>query len=449
MKPCSVRQIIALALVAIQSACTPVAEPDAAGSTFEVALFEGAFSLYWYRQMAAQYEALNPGLHINMWGSPRVSDKVRPRILRRDPPDVVLADLPIWLLVKGKRLQPMDRWLDQPAYGQKTGKWRDTFLPGVLDALTYDDQVFGIPVYFGGYVVFYNHGMFRQHGWEVPQTWEELETLFQNIKATGIAPLAFQGKYPSYAQQIYFSLLQRLGGLEAIYAIDDLAPHCFDSPASVETARLLQHLAQDFFQPDCMAMNHIEAQSQFIFGKTAMVACGLWLRKEMEDKLPDGFELSCFDWPPIREDVPYCWHGGGGGFLMSFADAPQREAGIEFMRYMTARENMATWISVNAALAPVKNAAAELEVPLDLAAALDYMGRAVLMFTSRQSTRYPALQQAHIEAIRRLITAEITPEAFCTLMEEKAEAMRRDPRRDVFPPSKLPVAYLEAREASR
>ena len=78
---------------------------------------------------------------------------------------------------------------------------------------------------------------------------------------------------------------QRAGGLEAIQALDDLAPGGFNSPAAVEAARLLQHIALNYFQPGCMAMNHIESQSQFIFGKTAMVACGLWLRKEMEDKL--------------------------------------------------------------------------------------------------------------------------------------------------------------------
>jgi len=442
------KKILVLLLCLISVACTRVETADKGTKRFEVALFEGAFSLFYYRQMEKQYEALIPGLDIQMWGSPRVSDKVRPRILRRDPPDVVLADLPVWLLVKGKRLQPLDPWLDQPAYGQREGRWRDTFLPGVMDAFTYGDKVYGIPLYFGGYVVFYNRAMFRAHGWEVPQTWEELESLFRSIKEAGIAPLAFQGKYPSYAQQIYFSLLQRAGGLEAIQAIDDLTPGGFNSPAAVEAARLLQHIAQDYFQPGCMAMNHIESQSQFIFGKTAMVACGLWLRKEMEDKLPEDFELSCFDWPPLRQDIPYCWHGGGGAFLMSFVDAPAREEGIEFMRYMTARENMQQWITTNAALSPIKGAAEGLSVPLDLKAALDYMDQATTMFTSRLSTRYPSLQQDHIEAIRRLITAEWTPQAYCEHMEGLAAAMRQDPRRDVFPPSRLPQAYRQAREAA-
>ena len=164
------KRILILLLCFNAAACTQVNTDKNGGRRFEVALFEGAFGLFYYRQMEKQYEALNPALDIKMWGSPRVSDKVRPRILRRDPPDMVMADLPVWLLIKGKRLQPLDKWLDQPAYGQQQGRWRDTFLPGVLDALTYGDQVYGIPLYFGGYVVFYNRGMFREHGWEVPQT---------------------------------------------------------------------------------------------------------------------------------------------------------------------------------------------------------------------------------------------------------------------------------------
>ena len=426
------------------SACSKVAD-EGDKRTFEVGLFDAAYGLRWYRQMAAQFLTLHPELRINMWGSPRVSNKVRPRILRRDPPELVLADLPIWLLVKGGRLEPLDRWLDQPAHGQDTGRWRDTFLPGVLETNTYNGQVYGLPLYFGGYVVFYNRKMFRDKGWEIPQTWAELEILCQTIKAAGIAPFAFQGKYPIYAQLIYFSLLQRIGGLEAVYAIDDLVPGAFSSAANVATARLLQHLATDYYQPGSMAMNHIEAQAQFLYGKTAMVACGFWLRKEMEDKIPDDFELSCFDWPPIAEDIPYCWHGGGGGAFMVFSDAREKAASVEFLRYMTARENMRDWIGTNSTLVPIKDAAIGLDVPLDLGAALGYMQRASAMYTSRLEARYPVLQQAHVEAIRELITGRLSPEAFCTRMEERAEALRHAPHRDEFPPSQLPESYLAAR----
>ena len=102
------------------------------------------------------------------------------------------------------------------------------------------------------------------------------------------------------------------------------------------------------------------------------------------------------------------------------------------MRYMSARENMQQLISMNAALSPIKDAAKGLSVPLDLEAALSYMDQAAIMFTSRLSTRYPSLQQDHIEAIRKLITDKFTPQAFCDHMEELRDFFEVDARYIAF-----------------
>ena len=47
------------------------------------------------------------------------------------------------------------------------------------------------------YAVWYNKNMFAEHGWEPARTWDEFFALCEQIKAAGIPPLAFQGRYPA------------------------------------------------------------------------------------------------------------------------------------------------------------------------------------------------------------------------------------------------------------
>ncbi|MES2462216.1 MAG: hypothetical protein V4671_16645 [Armatimonadota bacterium] len=54
--------------------------------TLEVAIFEGGYGLDWHRAMAREYEKVNPTIRVHLWGDPRVDEKIKPRILRRNPP---------------------------------------------------------------------------------------------------------------------------------------------------------------------------------------------------------------------------------------------------------------------------------------------------------------------------------------------------------------------------
>ena len=192
--------------------------------TVEVAVFEGGYGIEWHQSVAAQFnqEHASSGIVIDLWGEPRVSEKIKPRILRGDPPDLIREDrLPIWLLIAAGKLHPFDDVLDRPAPGSDT-TWRELFIPGTLDTYTSDGRVYAIPSAFTAWVCWYDARRFRENGWNVPETWEEFVALCDQIKASGTAPLAFQGKYPGYAWWTFITLAQRIGGLAAINRINAL-----------------------------------------------------------------------------------------------------------------------------------------------------------------------------------------------------------------------------------
>jgi len=53
------------------------------------------------------------------------------------------------------------------------------------------DGTYIVPYVANAAGVLYNRDMFAEHGWEIPETWDELKQLCENIKAEGILPFYF------------------------------------------------------------------------------------------------------------------------------------------------------------------------------------------------------------------------------------------------------------------
>jgi N-acetylglucosamine transport system substrate-binding protein len=424
------------------SACTFHKEPAHEPITIEVAVFEGGYGIEWHKQVARQYERLHPGIRIHLWGDPRVDEKIKPRILRRDPPDLANCILPVWKLIVAGKLYPLDEALDSKAYGQDC-TWRQALIPGVLANYQYNGKTYAMPSNFGIWVAWYDRRMFRRHGWKVPRTWGEFTRLCANIKAAGIAPIAFQGKYPTYAWATLLSLYQRLVPFDRWYAIQDLKPGAFLDPEFVHAARLLQQMAVNYFEPGAMAMTHTEAQLEWCNGRAAIVFCGLWLKNEMKNALPAGFQMDCFPIPPVEggRGDPRAIYGGGAEDFYVFRDGRHPREALDFLKYMVSMITAPSYDLQLDTLSPIRGSTRGIPISDDLRSAVQIEERATRNFDDRLSTLYLDFARnampAHLAA---LLEARITPEEFARRMEAEAAAIRSNP--DIYKPPARGVPKL-------
>ena len=118
------------------------------GVTLEVAVFDGGYGIGWHKSVARRYEELHPEIRVNRWGDPRVDEKLKPRILRRNPPDLVSCILPVWKMIVADKLYPLDEALDSPAYGQNAS-WRETLVPGILSQYSIEGKSYAMPTNLG------------------------------------------------------------------------------------------------------------------------------------------------------------------------------------------------------------------------------------------------------------------------------------------------------------
>jgi raffinose/stachyose/melibiose transport system permease protein len=319
-----------------------------AATSIEIAIFEGGEGMQFYEECQREYGRLRPDVHVNLYGDPRIDDKLRVRVMEGRTPDVTNAwQIKYHELIQAGRMQPFDAWLDQPSFDTPGKTWRQTFIPGSLDKWTRDGHVYGIPTAYNVHVVWFNKTMFERHGWRPPTTWDEFLSLCQTVKEAGIEegaggvpayyPLAFQGTYPFYIRPLIDAGTFHRCGRAFFVDQQNARPGTFDDPRFVRVLTDVQTLARDFYEPGAMGMSHTSAQTEFFAGRTAMVPCGAWLKSEMLGKIPEGFRLGCFNLPSVPGSAEPTAVDVWGGFFFLFRDARQPDEAVEFLKFLTSR----------------------------------------------------------------------------------------------------------------
>ena len=416
-----VRLLCLASALAIEAAPPAVAQERPIA--IEVPVFEGGSGLTYYFHVGRAYEAVRPDVRVNIYGDPRIADKIRVRILEGTYPEVTNANLNYWILIRSGDVLPLDDYLDGPSWtGEMT--WRESFLPGSLDRYTHEGRTYGIPLQYAVHAVWYNRNMFEKHGWEKPRTWDEFFSLCEQIKSEEIWPLAFQGRYPNYSQGLTDNAYYHLAGRERFYQQKTLEPGSFDNPKFVRALELVQRTAFDYFQPGSAGMSHTEAQMEFFLGHTAMILCGSWLKSEMQGKIPDGFRLGTFQLPipAAGQADPNALYTSAGYFFVLEGSA-HPEAGVDFLRFMTSPEQAGVFARMRDIVVATRGAM-EGNLTQDMQELMRIVQRATTTFGVAPGEGFPQFDQFLEDARFRLLSGSATPEETARFLEGAAKLVR-------------------------
>src|SRR5690606_8425042 len=113
---------------------------------------------------ARLFEAERPDVRINLYGDPRIQDKIRVRVIDGDLPDATFTPRLLWpALIEAGMVRELTPFLDGPNWEGDTA-WRETFLPGALESWRVGDGTYGVPFGYACWTLFYNRALFREHG---------------------------------------------------------------------------------------------------------------------------------------------------------------------------------------------------------------------------------------------------------------------------------------------
>lgn len=390
----------------------------------EVSLFGGGAGPEFYKSVAQEYQKQVSGSVIDLEVDPAIADKVRIRILEGHFPCVTNAGVNIWALLEYGHLQPLDEWLDGPAWNGQ-GSWRESFLPGSLERYTYQGKTYGVPLVFVVWSVYYNKAVFREHGWEPPQTWPEFLALCEQAKGKGVEPMAFQGRYSYYARALAEHSFFHLAGREAHAALQSAPPGAYNRPEMKQALELVETLSQNYFQKGALGMSHTEAQLEFFQGRTAMLMCGSWLYSEMQDNIPDDFELGAFALPlPVSELAqPGTSYNAGEGYFFVMKSSANPAGGADFLRFLTSQQMAGDFAQQRGY--PVAIGAANSRLNPAVADVAQQLGQVTGTFGPTAGPSIPGLGQVWTDALEPLLAGKLDAGQAAEKMEEQAQLARQ------------------------
>lgn len=218
----------------------------------------------------------------------------------------------------------------------------DAYAPGMLDCVTYNGEVYGLPLELTNWCIFLNKKVFRDAGLDpekdYPKTWEDMVKISQKLVIRDGDILVRRGydfRYPYYLESMV-PMVEQLGG--ALFS-EDGKEAIIGEDAWVEWLTFMQQWGPNGLNLGSPINKNARKLFNLDNNDIAMATTGLYQEARILADNPDFYHSD--DWMVVpypvfekaKKDVAACYYGH---FYMVNADADKetQEAAWEFISYM-------------------------------------------------------------------------------------------------------------------
>src|SRR5918999_908847 len=326
-----------------------------ADAPLDVVIFKGGYGDDYAKFHEELYKKKFPDAQIKHAGITDIRQQLQPRFNSGNPPDVVdnagAEQLPLATLVDAESIDG--------------GKIRDTLNPVALEAGDYGGKILVLNYALEVYGLWYDKTLFDKKGWQPAETWADFLALCQEIKGDGIAPMAHQGKYPYYIQQVLMDMAVKHGGKEVVTAIDSLEPNAWKHESVKLAAEALAEIkSKGYMLEGTEGLDHIQSQTRWNEGKAAFIPSGSWLENEQKKVAPEGFATTVAPTPLLDgATLPFqsTRVSAAEAFIVP-AKAKNVPGGQEYLRIMLSKEGASKFTELTAAPTIVNGAGEGIEL---------------------------------------------------------------------------------------
>ncbi|MEU4098388.1 carbohydrate ABC transporter substrate-binding protein [Streptomyces sp. NPDC026673] len=280
-------------------------------TTLKVAALEGGYGKDMYHQVIEAYESSHPDVDVQLQISKSIEDEITPNMKAGKYPDVVVlgqgreAGL-TETLIKDKALEDLTPLLDTKVPGEKQtiGEKLTDGIVGNLNTNPYGtDKTYLMPMYYSPTGLFYDKGLFKEKGWDVPTTWDEMFELGDKAKKEGIALFT----YPTagYLDSYFYALLADVGGERFYQDVMTYKQGVWKTAEAKKvldiTTRLLSYAGKSTVGY-ANEQDFTKNQQSILDNKALFMPNGTWITGEMADApRSDGFEWGLTPLPSVNE----------------------------------------------------------------------------------------------------------------------------------------------------
>jgi arabinogalactan oligomer/maltooligosaccharide transport system substrate-binding protein len=267
-----------------------------------------------FEKVVAQFNESQKGIKVSTLAVPydAFADKITAAVPRGKGPDVFIFAqdrLGGWIAA-GNTVEPLDFFLDEKIKGR--------YLKATMDAMTYQGNVYGLPLNFKVITLIYNKKLMQTP----PKTSAELVAMGRKLTGAGRFGLAY------WHSDFYYhaALMNGFGG--GVFGPG--RKPTINSPQNIKSLELLNKWIDQKFMPEEPSTALITAL--FNQGKAAMVFSGPWFLGEVSKDIDYGLAplptLSEAGGKPMRP-----WMTVEGVYIA--APSKNKDAAFEFLKYVT------------------------------------------------------------------------------------------------------------------
>ena len=391
------------------------ADKDSGKTEIEILQYKPEAATY-FDKVEDEFNATHDDIHLTISSPNDASTIMRTRFVREDYPDIIGigGDINYSYYVDADILADVS---DYPGLSDIKQSYVD-----ILEALeiTPKDGTYGVPYVANAAGILYNKDMFEEHGWQIPESWDELIDLCQEIQSEGILPFYFGFRDTWTCLAPWNSLAVDLAPADTCKQVN--AGETTFSDEYRETAEKCMELVS-YGPDDPFAYGYNDACTAFANGESAMYPIGSYAVPQILSVNPD-MNIDSFVTPGNDDASKHTLNSGVDLMFAVTAACENKDAAYEVLDFLLEDENIQAYIDDQNAV-PCK------EGDFDLAPMLDGMKPYIESgnMTDYQDHYYPSEMAVDAQIQTFLINKDV--DAFLAKFDKDWQRYNRDIIREV------------------
>lgn len=188
--------------------------------------------------------------------------------------------------------------------------------------------------------ILYNRELFQEHGWSIPETWDEFLVLCEEMKAAGVQPLYFGFKDVWTCLAPWNAIAVDLAPADVCRQVNR-GETTFGKEYGQVAERMLALLP--YGPEDPFAYNYNDACTAFANGQSAMFTIGSYAVPQIRSVNPD-MDIDSFVFPASEKADGNVLNSGVDLQFSVMKDCENKAAAYEVLRFLMADDNVQLYL---------------------------------------------------------------------------------------------------------
>lgn len=220
----------------------------------------------------------------------------------------------------------------------------DNLTPGAIPSVTYEGNVYGVPIDLQTIGVYYNIELFTSLGLEIPHTWSDFIAVADALENAGYAAFAhpYKDSWTVFVDYFADEYVVRAEYPDMYESIEAGTRSFADYPHFRDVLARLQQRAS-YNAGDDWGTDNSTAQNMLATAQAGMYINGSWAISELVSTFPD-VEIGFFPLPSYEQADKNAMPIGVDDAWMASASTDHPEIVQAFFRYITEPDSAAQWM---------------------------------------------------------------------------------------------------------